>query len=345
MKKSLNSSDPDPGMTSNRTGNGMRSHVVITGGAGFIGSHLTERLLAEGLEVVVIDDCSTGSWRNLTNVLSHPGFTRIEGSVSSCLELERHVRGASTVIHLAAAVGVDLVVQSPIRTIETNLDETEVVLKAASRHGVHVILASTSEVYGKSAKPAFAESDDLLIGPPYLARWSYACSKLMDEFLAMAYARERGLPVTIARFFNTVGPRQTGRYGMVVPRFVEAAIRNEPVRVFGSGAQSRCFCHVFDTVEALIRLRRSPRAHGEIVNIGSDTEITIRQLAETVIRLLDSRSEIAQVPYDQAYMPGFEDMQRRRPVLDKLQNLTGFRPSTSLEQIIIGTAEHIRGRL
>ena len=229
--------------------------ILITGGAGFIGSHLTERLLAEGQRVIVVDDFSTGSAANLKGVQANPRLRVVKSKVSQCAELPALMAEADYVFHLAAAVGVELVVQSPIRTIETNLHESEVILAAAAVRGVPVMFASTSEVYGKSAQPAFREDDDLLIGPPTLGRWSYACSKLMDEFLALAYLRERGLPVTIVRLFNTVGPRQTGQYGMVLPRFVAAAKAGQPIRVYGDGAQTRCFCHVMDTVEALLRLQ------------------------------------------------------------------------------------------
>jgi UDP-glucose 4-epimerase len=243
---------------------------------------------------------------------------------------------------LAAAVGVELVVHSPIRTLETNLQETEVILKAAAAAGTPILLTSTSEVYGKSSKPAFSEDDDLLIGPPYLGRWSYACSKLMDEFLGMAYHRERALPVTIARLFNTVGPRQTGRYGMVVPRFVAAALENKPLDVYGTGEQTRCFCHVSDTVEALVRLKENPAAAGQIFNIGSTREVSIRQLAERVIQQIGSASQIRFIPYQEAYMPGFEDMQRRRPVIEKLKTATGFEPEISLDEIIASIATEMR---
>src|SRR5436190_2874670 len=230
-------------------------HFLVTGGAGFIGSHLVERLLADGNAVTVIDDLSTGSLENLRTVISNSKLRLIESTVSECRALSEIVAESESIYHLAAAVGVELVVNSPIRTIQTNLRETEVVLEAASRYGVPILLTSTSEVYGKSQKPAFSEADDLLIGPPHLGRWSYACSKLMDEFLAMAFVRERKLPVTIARLFNTVGPRQTGKYGMVLPRFIAAAKASKPLRVFGDGHQTRCFCYVADAIESLIRLQ------------------------------------------------------------------------------------------
>ena len=313
-------------------------HILVTGGAGFIGSHLVERLLADRKSVTVIDDCSTGSLDNLRSVIPNPNLRVIQSKVSECSELSKVVAGSNSIYHLAAAVGVELVVNSPVRTIRTNLRETEAILEAASRHDVPVLLTSTSEVYGKSQERAFSEEDDLLIGPPHLGRWSYACSKLMDEFLAMAYARERKLPVIIARLFNTVGPRQTGRYGMVLPRFITAAKAGQPLKVYGDGAQTRCFCYVGDTVEALVRLQNCPGARGEVFNVGSTEEISIRELAELVIKTLNSSSGIEFVPYDDAYSPGFEDMQRRRPIIEKLIRETDFFPRTTLRKIIELTA-------
>ncbi len=312
--------------------------ILVTGGAGFIGSHLVEQLLSEGHRVTVIDDFSTGSRENLGAVADHPRLRVIPGKVSACAELPELLAAVDAVFHLAAAVGVDLVVRSPIRTITTNLSETEVLLAAVGNRAIPVLVASTSEVYGKSDRAVFSESDDLLIGPPHLARWSYACSKLMDEFLAMAYLRERGLPVVITRLFNTVGPRQTGRYGMVLPRFIAAAKLGQPLRVFGDGRQTRCFCYVADTVEALVRLQRTPEAHGEVFNVGNDEEITIQGLAELVIETLGSRSPIEHVPYGEAYAPGFEDMVRRRPSIEKCARVTGFSPRRSLREIVRLTA-------
>lgn len=320
----------------------MNDTIVITGGAGFIGSHLAERLLADGKAVVVIDDLSTGSEENLRAIRHHPRLKFIQAKVSDCANLAELLAGAGMVYHLAATVGVDLVMKQPIATLRNNLSETEAVLEAASQTGVPVLTASTSEVYGKSNQPGFAETDDLLIGPSNLGRWRYACSKLTDEFLAFAYAEERGLPITIARLFNTVGPRQTGRYGMVVPRFIEAALRGTPLKVYGSGAQTRCFGYVADTVEALMRLRTCPAARGQIFNVGSNEEVSIQQLAERVCELLASKSPIVKIPYEEAYAAGFEDMARRKPVIDKLEKATGFRPKTSLNEIILKTAENIR---
>lgn len=313
-------------------------HMLVTGGAGFIGSHLVERLLGAGKRVVVIDDISTGRLENLASIASHPSLRIINARVSACAELDELAQGAEAIYHLAAAVGVELVIKAPIQSITTNLGETEAIMAVAGKHGIPILVASTSEVYGKSQKTGFAEEDDLIIGPPKLIRWSYACSKLMDEFLAMAYAQERDLPVVVARLFNTVGPRQTGRFGMVLPRFIAAAKAGSPIRVYGDGRQTRCFCHVADTVESLLRLMNTPAAKGEVFNVGTDEEVTIHQLAELVIRTLNSKSIIELVPYDQAYTPGFEDMMRRRPVIEKLARVTGFRPATPLAKIIELTA-------
>jgi len=318
-----------------------QGRVLVTGGAGFIGSHLVERLLSDGYSVSIIDDFSTGSRANLNSVAANPALRVIESKVSECAELSAILANAQAIYHLAAAVGVELVVKSPIHTIRTNLRETEAILEAASRSGVPILLTSTSEVYGKSPNAAFSESDDLVIGPPHLGRWSYACSKLMDEFLAMAYARERGLPVIIARLFNTVGPRQTGEFGMVLPRFVAAAKAGLPLRVFGDGNQKRCFCYVLDTVEALVRMQSSPSARGEVFNVGSTEEISIRGLAELVVEILGSKSQIELLPYSEAYAPGFEDMQRRLPVLQKLAEKVLFKPATPLRKIIELTAASI----
>ncbi len=312
---------------------------MVTGGAGFIGGHLVERLLAEGCRVVVVDDCSTGSLGNLAAVRDDPRLEVIQNRVSECADLDRLAAGAAWIFHLAATVGVDLVVRAPAATIHNNLAETDAVLRAAARARTPVLFTSTSEVYGKSQRDVFGEEDDLLIGPPHLMRWSYACSKLMDEFLALASAREHGHPVVITRLFNTVGPRQTGRYGMVLPRFIEAAREGRPLRVFGTGTQRRCFCLVADVVEALLRLTRTPAAAGEVFNVGNDEEVSIADLAARVIAETGSGSGVELVPYEKAYAaPGFEDMQRRRPALEKLERVTGFRPRTPLSRIIRVTA-------
>ena len=313
-------------------------HVLVTGGAGFIGSHLVERLLAGGKRIVVIDDLSTGNLGNLRAAQANPALRVIQSKVSACGELSALVAQAECIYHLAATVGVELVMQSPIQVIETNLRETEYLLKAAAPHGVPILITSTSEVYGKSQKEGFREEDDLLIGPPDQTRWCYACSKLMDEFLALAYAKENNLPVVIVRLFNTVGPRQTGRYGMVLPRFIAAAQAGEPLRVYGDGGQTRCFCWVHDAVEAIVRLQNNPAARGGVFNVGSTEEISIAGLAHSVVEVLNSRSVIEFLPYQQAYGTGFDDMRRRKPVVEKLLAATGFRPATTLREIILRTA-------
>lgn len=316
--------------------------VLITGGAGFIGSHLAEALLAGGEEVFVIDDLTTGSLANIAHLQENPRLHFTKASILDGPVLDDLVRRADFIYHLAAAVGVELVVKSPVYTIEDNVRGTENVLAAASRRGVGVLLTSTSEVYGKSDRERFREDDDLLIGPPTFGRWSYACSKLLDEFLTMAYWREKKLPVFIARLFNTVGTRQTGRYGMVLPRFVEQALRDEPIAIHGDGKQTRCFCHVNDVVRALSALPQQRRAVGEIYNVGSTEEVSILELARRVKLLTESRSELRLVPYEQAYAKGFEDMQRRVPSTEKIYQLMGWRPTMSLDEILRSMVEHER---
>ena len=325
-------------------------HILVTGGAGFIGAHLVERLLKDGKSVVVIDDLSTGSRDNLRAVATHRNFRFIQSKISAFAELTELAAEAEFIFHLAATVGVELVVKSALHVLEASFNETQILLRAAAKHSTPLLLTSSSEVYGKSAKAEFSEDDDLLIGPPGQSRWSYACSKLTDEFLALAYAREKNLPVTIARLFNTVGPRQTGRYGMVLPRFIAAAKANEPLRVFGDGAQSRCFGFVQDVVEALVRLQKCDAARGEIFNIGGTEEISILELAQLVLKTLGSKSKIELIPYDQAYppspksygvtgAPGFDDMRRRKPQVEKLERCVSFKPQTTLREIIRLTAE------
>ncbi len=318
-----------------------QKHILVTGGAGFIGAHLVERLLADGKHVVVIDDLSTGSRDNLRAVAMNKNFKFIQSKISSCTELPQLAAEAEFIFHLAATVGVELVVKSALHVIEASFNETQILLRAAAKHSTPLLFTSTSEVYGKSAKPEFSEEDDLLIGPPGHSRWSYACSKLTDEFLALAYSREKNLPVTIARLFNTVGPRQTGRYGMVLPRFIAAAKAGEPLKVFGDGKQSRCFCLVHDVVEALVRLQNTPAARGEIFNIGGTEEVSILELAQLVVETLGSQSKIELIPYDQAYAPGFDDMRRRKPLVEKLERCVGFKPQTTLREIIRLTAEQM----
>jgi UDP-glucose 4-epimerase len=308
--------------------------VFITGGAGFIGSHLAERLVTLGHKVLILDDLSTGQMANIDHLVGRPGFEHRIGSVTDEPLVAELVDRCDLTVHLAAAVGVRLIVEHPVHTIETNVHGTEVVLEAVARKQKLVVIASTSEVYGKSAKVPYGEDDDLVLGPTMHSRWAYACSKALDEWLALAHARERQVPVIITRLFNTVGPRQTGRYGMVLPSFAAQAVRGEPITVFGSGEQSRCFAHVRDVVEAIVRLMQTPAAIGQVFNIGSDREVTINRLAEMVRDAADSRSPISHTPYDEAYATGFEDMQRRVPDVRKLERTVGMRPSTPLETII-----------
>ena len=315
------------------------SYILVTGGAGFIGAHLVERLLKDGKSVVVIDDLSTGSPDNLAAVKENPRLRFIQSKISGCAELIELAAQAEFIFHLAATVGVELVVKSALHVLESSFHETQILLQAAVKHSTPLLLTSTSEVYGKSAKADFSEEDDLLIGPPGQSRWSYACAKLTDEFLALACAREKNLPVTIARLFNTVGPRQTGRYGMVLPRFIAAAKANEPLKVYGDGAQTRCFCLVHDVVEALVRLQQCTSARGEIFNIGSTEEVSIQELAQLVVQTLGSQSKIELIPYDQAYSPGFDDMRRRKPLIKKLEQFVKFKPQTPLREIIRLTAK------
>ena len=318
-------------------------YILITGGAGFIGSHLTHVLLARGDHVSILDNLSTGSFDNIREFVGHPRFAFAIEDLSNTLVLDRLASQADAIVHLAAAVGVQLVVERPTETIETNVLGTHAVLAAARRYRCRTLLASTSEVYGKGVRVPFSEEDDLLLGPSSHSRWCYAASKLLDEFLGLAAHREYDLPVTIARFFNTVGPGQTGRYGMVVPRFVRQALRGEPLTVYGDGEQSRCFCHVADTVVALEALLDQPHmTSGQIYNIGSSEEVTINQLAARVMALAGSRSTVSHVPYSEAYAPGFEDMVRRVPDISKLQRVTGFNPSVGLEETIDRVAEHYR---
>ena len=308
--------------------------AFITGGAGFVGSHLAERFLDHGWQVLVLDDLSTGSISNIEHLVGRPGFDYRIGSVLDAPMVEELVDRCDVTIHLAAAVGVRLIVERPVHTIETNVHGTEVVLRAVARKGRPVMLASTSEVYGKSTNVPFREDADLVLGATINSRWAYACSKALDEWLGMAYARERGVPVTVVRLFNTVGPRQTGRYGMVLPTFARQAVDDEPITVYGTGEQQRCFSHVKDVVEAIVRLTETPAAVGQVFNIGSDEEVSINELAERVRTAAGSQSEIVHVPYTEAYAEGFEDMPRRVPDVSKLERTIGMRPRRSLDSII-----------
>lgn len=307
---------------------------LVTGGCGFIGSHLTERLLADGRHVTVLDDLSTGVYRNIAHLEGHPQLQVVIGSVLDETLACETIRGCDVVMHLASAVGVKLIMEKPVHTITTIFQGTDVVLRYAARFRKLVLLTSTSEVYGKSEDVPFVEDGDRLEGPTTKHRWAYACAKALDEFLALAHWKESRLPVVVTRLFNTVGPRQTGQYGMVVPTFVQRALAGEPLVIHGDGAQSRCFAHVSDVVDALVALSQTPAAHGQVVNVGTDQEVTIRQLAERVIALTGSRSEIRTAPYQAVYGEGFEDMRRRVPSLQKLQQLIGRVPQRTLDEII-----------
>jgi UDP-glucose 4-epimerase len=316
--------------------------AFITGGAGFVGSHLAERLLQQGHEVSVLDNLSTGSIDNISHLKAKPGFSYVIDTVTNEPLLAEMIDRSDVVFHLAAAVGVKLIVEQPVHTIETNVHGTEVVLKHANKKKKLVFIASTSEVYGKSTDVPFREGQDLVLGATAKHRWAYACSKLIDEFLALAYWKERKLPVVIVRLFNTVGPRQTGQYGMVLPTFVRQALAGHPITVFGDGTQSRSFTYVGDVVDALIKLTQEPRAVGEVFNIGNVGEVSILHLAEKVKAMTSSSSTIQMVPYDEAYEAGFEDMPRRVPDISKIRALIGYEPKLDLDQIIYSVIEHIR---
>ena len=320
-------------------------NALLTGGAGFVGSHLAETLLKDGHSVQVIDDLSTGSINNILNLKGLPGFDYIVDSVMNEHLLAELIDRADVVFHLAAAVGVKLIVEAPVRTIETNVHGTEVVLKHAAKKRKLVVIFSTSEVYGKNVAVPFNEDADLVLGPTPKHRWAYACSKAIDEFLALAYWKERKLPVIVARLFNTVGPRQTGRYGMVIPNFVRQALTNAPITVYGDGQQRRAFGYVGDVVEGLLKLVTEPRAVGEVFNLGNAEEISIYDLAHRVKTLTNSASEIVLIPYDQAYEAGFEDMPRRVPDLTKINKLVGYTPKVGLDEILLRVIEERRANL
>jgi UDP-glucose 4-epimerase len=310
------------------------AHCLVTGGAGFIGSHLSERLLELGHEVTVLDDLSTGRAENLAAVADHPRLRMQTGSITDPVVLAEAVRGVDVIYHMAAAVGVKLVADDPVRTIETNIFPTELLLRMAGQSGTRFFLASTSEAFGKNPKERWTEEDDLHFGPTSKPRWAYGCSKAIDEFLALAYHGKFDLPVVVGRFFNVVGPRQVGHYGMVIPRFVERALRGDPVVVYDDGEQIRCFAHVKEVVECIIRVVETPAAQGRVFNIGSDQPVSIRQLAESVIRLAESDSPIEFMPYNVAYSDDFEDVRRRIPDLTRLQETIDQTPSMSLDDIL-----------
>ena len=308
--------------------------VLVTGGAGFIGSHLTDALLARGWSVIALDDLTTGSTRNIRHLLDNPAFSFVEGNVSDREQVDAVVAGCDLVMHLAASVGVQLVVDRPLNSLLNNIRGTEVVLEAAERHRVKVLLTSTSEIYGKSLNGPFKEDDDRLLGSPRKLRWSYSTSKAVDEILAYLYHIELGLPTVVARLFNTVGPRQSAHYGMVLPRFISQALRGEPLTVYGDGSQSRTFTYVGDAVEALIRLAEVPAAEGEVVNVAGHEEITILELAKRVISITGSSSDLLLVPYEDVYGEGFEDLQRRAADTSRLERLTDFRCQTSIDETL-----------
>ncbi len=318
--------------------------ILITGGAGFIGSHLAEALVQSEQDVYVVDDLSTGSVLNIEHLQSHPRFHYFFDTIMNRFLMAELIDRADVIFHLAAAVGVRLIVESPVKTIETNVRGTEIVLELAAKKKKRVIIASSSEVYGKADRVPFREDSDLVLGPTFKGRWSYACSKALDEFLGLAYWKEKQCPTVIVRLFNTVGPRQTGQYGMVLPRFVTQALTGQPITVFGSGEQSRCFTWVGDVVSALLQLGQHPKAVGEIYNIGGTEEITIKKLADLVIKVTKSSSGVTFVPYDQAYEEGFEDMERRVPSIERLQQLIGYKPTLSLEDIIGRVAADLKKR-
>jgi len=319
--------------------------ILVTGGAGFIGSHLSELLVKNGYHAVAIDDLSTGSLENIRHLQAEPNFQFVRETILNAQVLDRLTSQADIIVHLAAAVGVKLIVEDPVRTINTNIMGSEMVLATANRYGCKVLLASTSEVYGKGVRVPFREDDDCLMGPTTHSRWAYATSKAVDEFLGLAYQRQFGLPVVIMRFFNTIGPRQTGRYGMVVPRFVRRALKGEPLQVYGDGKQSRCFADVADVSEAIMKLAHHLQAVGQVFNIGNTQEITIRELAERIVKLTGSKSTIEYVPYEEAYAPGFEDMRRRAPSIDKISALIGYKPSCSLDDSLMRVIKYERDRL
>jgi len=316
--------------------------ALITGGAGFIGSHLAEKLLANGHEVTAIDNLSTGNLKNLEKIRNNPSFKFVYDDIRNRETMHILASQCDVVYHLAAAVGVKLIAEDPVHTIETNISGTEVVLEVCNKFGKSVLLASSSEVYGKSEKAPFSEDDDIVLGSTTIPRWSYACSKAIDEFLGLAFHHQYGLNVIIGRFFNTIGPRQTGQYGMVVPRFVKWALNNEPVLIYGTGEQKRCFCDVGDLTDAVIGLMNCPEAAGKVFNIGSNEEVSIGQLADKVIKMTGSKSKKEFVPYEKAYGKPMEDMMRRVPSIERIGKTIGWKPKTSLDETLRMIIEHTR---
>ena len=316
----------------------------MTGGAGFIGSHLTERLLEDAHQVTVVDDLSTGSLENIENFKEHADFEFVAGDIRNAGLMEPIIERCDVIFHLAAAVGVRLIAEDPVHTIETNIGGTEIVLDLANKFGKKILIASSSEVYGKSVKVPFREDDDIVLGSTTMPRWAYACSKAIDEFLGLAFYQQYGLGVVIARFFNTIGPRQTGQYGMVVPRFVQMALNDEPVLIYGTGKQTRCFCYVADVVEAVIRLMNCEQAAGRVYNVGSSEEISIEELADKIIDMTGSKSQKQFVPYEVAYGRVIEDMMRRVPSLERIKEAVGWESRTSLEEILRVITESFKRR-
>ena len=319
-------------------------NALVTGGAGFIGSHLAETLLAQGHGVVVVDDLSTGSMMNIAHLMAGGGFRFVRESVRNATTMTSLVDHCDVIFHLAAAVGVQLIVDQPVHTIETNIHGSEVVLNLANKFSRKVIVASTSEVYGKNTKVPFSEDDDATLGSTRFTRWSYACSKMVDEFLALAYHEQYGLPAIVCRFFNTVGPRQTGQYGMVVPRFVRKALADEPIEIYGTGKQSRCFCNVTDVVDAVIKLIDCPAAVGEVINVGAAESITVESLADKIVAMTGSKSVKKHLSYEQAYGRPFDDMLVRVPDLTKIRRLIGYEPKHPLEQTLRQVIEYEKGK-
>lgn len=331
---------------------GRSERVLITGGAGFIGSHLSEALLARGYAVTIIDDLSTGRFENVAHLVDHPRFSFAIDTITNEIVLDRLASECGTIFHLAAAVGVKLIVEHPVHTIQTNVNGTEAVLKAALRYRARVLLASTSEVYGKGNRVPFREDDEVVLGPTSRSRWAYAASKMLDEFLALAHHREYDLPVVLFRLFNTVGPRQIGRYGMVIPRFVGQALQGEQLTVYGDGQQTRCFMHVHDAVNGILALAASAQADGRVFNLGSEIEISILDLARQVLAVVNQEAlppvedqRLRLIPYDQAYIEGFDDMRRRVPDTARMRQLTGWQPIHDLEKILQDVAADLRSRM
>ena len=321
---------------------GAYMRALVTGGAGFIGSHLTERLLKDGKKVAVIDNLSTGSLKNIENFQNHTGFEFVEGDIRNAELIEPLVEKSDVIFHLAAAVGVKLIAEDPVHTIETNIGGTEIVLNIANKFGRKILIASSSEVYGKSEAVPFHEDDDIVLGSTCLSRWSYACSKAVDEFLGLAFHQQYGLDVVIGRFFNTIGPKQTGQYGMVVPRFVQMALDNQTLQIYGTGRQTRCFCYVADLIKAIIGLMNCERAAGQVYNIGTNEEITIEGLADKIIRMTGSKSKKEFVPYEVAYGKPIEDMMRRMPSIERIRKTIGWEPKTNLDETLRLIAESLK---